>query len=170
MSFHLPRGNEQTVNGLVARFPNLSVIDVTAIMDQVRTIADQVANAVSFVFMFALAAGLVVLYAAIATTQDERVFDAAVMRTLGASRRQMVVVQLAEFLAIGIAAGLIASIGAMSLAAVLSAKVINIAYVINWWIPLIGVLGGGLGVAIAGLLGTRRAVDLPPLATLRALT
>jgi putative ABC transport system permease protein len=168
-SFHLDAGNEAVVTGLIRQFPNLSVIDLTAIMNQVRTITDQVANAVSFVFLFALAAGLVVLYAAIATTQDERVFDAAVMRTLGASRRQMVVLQLAEFLAIGLLAGLIASVGAMGLAAVLSDRVLNVPYVINWWIPFIGVVGGGLGIAIAGLIGTRRAVDSPPLATIRGL-
>jgi putative ABC transport system permease protein len=168
-SFHLDSGNEAVVNGLVRQFPNLSVIDLTAIMNQVRTITDQVANAVSFVFLFALAAGLVVLYAAIATTQDERVFDAAIMRTLGANRRQMVVLQLAEFLAIGLLAGLIASAGAMGLAAVLSDRVLSVPYVINWWIPVIGVLGGGLGIAAAGLLGTRRAVDSPPLATIRGL-
>jgi putative ABC transport system permease protein len=119
--------------------------------------------------MFALAAGLVVLYAAIATTQDERVFDAAVMRTLGANRRQMVILQLAEFMAIGLMAGLIATIGAMSLAAVLSDRVLSVPYVINWWIPLIGILGGGLGIAVAGLIGTRKAVDSPPLATIRGL-
>jgi putative ABC transport system permease protein len=168
-SFHLAPGNESVVNGLVQRFPNLSVIDLTAIMTQVRTITDQVANAVSFVFMFALAAGLVVLYAAIASTQDERVFDAAVMRTLGANRKQMIVVQLAEFLAIGLLAGLIASVGAMALAAVLSERVINVPYTINWWIPFIGIVGGAAGVALAGLLGTRKAVDSPPLATIREL-
>ena len=168
-SFHLPPGNEAVVNGLIRQFPNLSVLDLTAIMNQVRIITDQVANAVSFVFLFALAAGVVVLYAAIATTQDERVFDAAIMRTLGANRRQMVVLQLAEFLAIGLLAGLIASIGAMSLAAVLSDRVLNVPYVINWWIPVIGILGGGLGIAVAGLMGTRKAVDAPPLATIRAL-
>jgi putative ABC transport system permease protein len=168
-SFRLAAGNEAVVNGLVQRFPNLSVIDLTAIMSQVRAISDQVANAVSFVFMFALAAGVVVLYAAIASTQDERAFDAAVMRTLGASRRQMVVVQLAEFLAIGLLSGLIASAGAMALAAVLSDRVLNAPYAPNWWMPLIGLVGGGVGVAIAGLLGTRKAVDSPPLATIRAL-
>jgi len=168
-SFHLNPGNDAVVNGLVRQFPNLSVIDLTAIMNQVRTITNQVANAVSFVFLFALAAGLVVLYAAIATTQDERVFDAAVMRTLGANRRQMVVLQLAEFLAIGLLAGLIATIGAMSLAAVLSDRVLNVPYVINWWIPVIGIFGGGLGIAVAGLIGTRKAVDSPPLATIRGL-
>ena len=169
-SFHLPPGNEAVVNGLVQRFPNLSVIDLSAIMTQVRTITDQVANAVSYVFMFALAAGLVVLYAAIASTQDERVFDAAIMRTLGANRRQMIVVQLAEFLAIGVLSGLIASGGAMVLAMVVSDKVLSVPYVINWWIPLIGIGGGAAGVAIAGLLGTRKAVNSAPLATIRALT
>jgi putative ABC transport system permease protein len=124
---------------------------------------------VSFVFLFALAAGLVVLYAAIATTQDERVFDAAVMRTLGGSRRQMVVLQLAEFLAIGLLSGLIASAGALGLSAVLSERVLNVPFAMNWWIPVIGIVGGGLGIAVAGLLGTRRAVDSPPLATIRAL-
>lgn len=168
-SFRLAPGNEALITGLIRQFPNLSVIDLAAIMNQVRIITDQVANAVSFVFMFALAAGLVVLYAAIATTQDERVFDAAVMRTLGANRRQMVVLQLAEFLAIGLMAGLIASMGAMSLAAVLSDRVLSVPYVINWWIPVIGIFGGGLGIAVAGLIGTRKAVDSPPLATIRGL-
>lgn len=168
-SFKLAPGNEAVVTGLVRQFPNLSVIDLTAIMNQVRIITDQVANAVSFVFLFALAAGIVVLYAAISTTQAERVFDAAVMRTLGANRRQMVVLQLAEFLAIGILAGLIASGGAMAMAAVLSERVLNVPYTINWWVPLVGIIGGGLGIAAAGLLGTRKAVDSPPLATIRGL-
>ena len=169
-SFHLGPGNESIVDGLIQQFPNLSVIDMTAIMNQVRTITNQVADAVSFVFLFALAAGLVVLYAAIATTQDERVYDAAIMRTLGANRRQMVVLQLAEFLAIGLLSGLIASAGALSLATVLSDKVLGVPYTINWWIPLIGILGGGVGIAVAGLIGTRKAVDTPPLMTIRGLS
>jgi putative ABC transport system permease protein len=168
-SFKLAPGNEAIANGLVQRFPNLSVIDLTAIMTQVQVISDQVSNAVSYVFLFALAAGLVVLYAAITTTQDERVFDAAVMRTLGAKRKQMLVVQLAEFLAIGLLAGLIASVGALALASVLSDRILNVPYTLNWWIPVIGILGGGLGIALAGLLGTRKAVDSPPLATIRGL-
>ena len=169
-SFHLKPGNESIVNGLVHKFPNLSVIDLTAIMNQVRAITNQVADAVSFVFLFALAAGLVVLYAAIATTQDERVFDAAVMRTLGASRRQVMIVQLAEFMAIGLLSGLIASGGALALATVLSDKVLGVPYSINYWIPVIGILGGGIGIAAAGLLGTRKAVATPPLVTIRGLS
>ena len=108
-SFHLAAGREEVVNRLVERFPNVSVIDLTAIMDQVKRISDQVSRAVEFVFLFAIAAGLVVLFAAITSTQDERIFEGAVMRTLGASRRQMVLTQLSEFLAIGLLSGLVAA-------------------------------------------------------------
>lgn len=169
-SFHLPAGREDVVSRLVARFPNLSVIDLTAIMGQVKRISDQVSRAVEFVFLFAIAAGLVVLFAAITTTQDERVFEGAVMRTLGASRRQMVLTQLAEFLAIGLAAGAVAAAGAVGLATVLSERVLGVPYEFNWVVPVAGLLAGGLGVAVAGLLGTRKAVDSPPLAAIRAVS
>jgi putative ABC transport system permease protein len=168
-SFHLPAGREEVVNSLVARFPNVSVIDLTAIMAQVRRISDQVSRAVEFVFLFAIAAGLVVLFAAITSTQDERLFEGAVMRTVGASRRQLVLLQLAEFLAIGLLSGLVAAAGAVGLAVVLSERVLNVPYEFNWGVPLAGLLAGGLGVAIAGLIGTRRAVSAPPLQTLRSV-
>jgi putative ABC transport system permease protein len=169
-SFHLAAGREDVVNRLVERFPNVSVIDLTAIMDQVKRISDQVSRAVEFVFLFAIAAGLVVLFAAITSTQDERIFEGAVMRTLGASRRQMVLTQLSEFLAIGLLSGLVAAAGAVGLAIVLSERVLGVPYEFNWIVPVAGLLAGGAGVAIAGLLGTRKAVDSPPLAAIRAVT
>ena len=168
-SFHLPPGNEAVVNGLIKQFPNLSVIDVSAIMAQVRSISDQVAKAVEFVFLFALVAGLVVLYAAIASTQDERIFEGAIMRTLGAQRRQLMVLQLAEFTAIGFLAGVVAAGGAVALAMVLSDRVLGVPYDFNPWVPLIGVLAGTIGVSIAGLLGTRSTVNSPPLQTIRGV-
>jgi putative ABC transport system permease protein len=169
-SFHLPAGREEVVNRLVERFPNVSVIDLTAIMGQVKRISDQVSRAVEFVFLFAIAAGLVVLFAAITSTQDERVFEGAVMRTLGASRRQMVLTQLSEFLAIGLLAGTVAAAGAVGLAIVLSEGVLGVPYEFDWVVPVAGLFAGGAGVAIAGLLGTRRAVNSPPLAAIRAVT
>lgn len=169
-SFHLPAGREEVVNRLVERFPNVSVIDLTAIMGQVKRISDQVSRAVEFVFLFAIAAGLVVLFAAITSTQDERVFEGAVMRTLGASRRQMVLTQLSEFLAIGLLSGVVAAAGAVGLAIVLSERVLGVPYEFDWVVPVAGLFAGGVGVAIAGLLGTRRAVDSPPLAAIRAVT
>ena len=169
-SFHLAPGREDVVTGLVRRFPNVSVIDLSAMMAQFQRITDQVSRAVEFVFLFAIAAGLVVLFAAITSTQDERVFEGAILRTLGANRRQLMVLQLAEFLTIGLLAGTIASAGAVGLAMVLSDRVLGVAYEFHWQLPLIGILVGGAGVAIAGLLGTRKAVSSPPLQTIRAVT
>ena len=169
-SFHLPPGREDVVSGLVQRFPNVSVIDLSALMAQFQRITDQVSRAVEFVFLFAIAAGLVVLFAAISSTQDERVFEGAILRTLGASRRQLMILQLAEFLAIGLLAGTVAAAGAVGLAMVLSDRVLGVPYEFHWMLPLAGLAVGGIGVAIAGLLGTRKAVSSPPMQTIRALT
>jgi putative ABC transport system permease protein len=169
-SFHLPPGREDVVSGLVQRFPNVSVIDLSALMAQFQRITDQVSRAVEFVFLFAIAAGLVVLFAAITSTQDERIFEGAILRTLGASRRQLMILQLAEFLAIGLLAGAIAAGGAVGTAAVLSDRVLGVPYEVSWGLPISGLLVGAFGVALAGLWGTRRAVSSPPLATIRAVT
>jgi len=169
-SFHLPSGREEVVTQFVKRFPNVSVIDLSAIMAQVQRITDQVSRAVEFVFLFAIAAGLVVLFAAIVSTQDERIFEGAILRTVGASRRQLAVLQLAEFLTIGLLSGVIAAAGAVALAMVLSDRVLGVPYDFRWGLPLAGIAIGGIGVAIAGLIGTRRVVDSPPLQTIRAVT
>jgi putative ABC transport system permease protein len=169
-SFHLPSGRDDVVSGLVQRFPNVSVIDLSALMAQFQRITDQVSRAVEFVFIFAIAAGLVVLFAAIASTQDERIFEGAILRTLGASRRQLAILQLAEFLAIGLAAGTVAAAGAVGLAMALAERVLQVPYEFSATLPLTGLVVGGLGVALFGLLGTRRAVDSPPLQTIRAVT
>jgi putative ABC transport system permease protein len=166
-SFYLPAGREEVVNGLVDRFPNVSVIDLSAMMAQFQRITDQVSRAVEFVFLFAIAAGLVVLFAAITSTQDERVFEAAVLRTIGASRAQLTVLQLAEFLAIGLLAGFIAAAGAVALAFVISDRVLGVPYEFHWMLPAAGLAIGGVGVALAGLVGTRRAVAAPPMQTIR---
>lgn len=168
-SFSLPAGREQVGNDLVRQFPNLSVIDLSAIMNQVRTISDQVARAVEFVFLFALLAGLVVLYAAISTTQDERIFEGAIMRTLGARQKQLVLLQTAEFLAIGTLAGLVAAGGAVGLGMVLAEQVLGVPYPVNLWVPVIGLGAGAIGVTLAGLIGTRETVKAPPLQTLRGV-
>ena len=169
-SFHLPAQREDVVASTVQKFPNVSIIDLSAIMAQFQRITEQVSRAVEFVFLFAIAAGLVVLFAAITATQDERIFEGAILRTIGASRRQLTILQLAEFLAIGLLAGLVAAGGAVATASVLSERVLGVPYEIHWLLPTVGLLVGGLGVALAGLIGTRRAVSSPPLQTIRAVT
>jgi putative ABC transport system permease protein len=154
---------------LVQRFPNVLAIDVGEIIRQVQTIMDQVAQAVEFVFLFTLLGGLLVLQAAIAATQDERQLDAAVLRTLGASGRQLTSAQLAEFALLGALAGLLAACGATATGYLLADRVFQIPYAITPAVWAYGVIGGALCVTLAGWLGTRRTLREPPLAVLRQL-
>jgi putative ABC transport system permease protein len=168
-SLHVPPGQAPLLNELVREFPNMVVLDVAQIIAQVQKMIDQVAGAVQFVFLFTLAAGLLVLYSAISSTRDEREYEAAVMRTLGASRRQIAATQFAEFALMGALAGLLAAAGASALGYVLAHKVLHVPFVANHWIWLIGLIAGSAGIAAAGMLGARRVLSAPPLQSLRRI-
>jgi len=135
----------------------------------VQGIMERVSRAVEFVFLFTLAGGLLVLQAAIASTQDERSFDAAILRTLGASQRQLRTAQVAEFLLLGALAGLVGAAGATAIGWALADRVFNIPFVPNPLLWLYGIGGGALAVTVAGWLGTRSTVREPPLQVLRQL-
>ncbi len=166
-SFYLPPERMEVTNQLVKHFPNLLVLDVATIIAQVQKMIEQVTRAVEFVFLFTLLAGLAVLYAAIASTQDERIHEAAIFRTLGANRRQLARAWAAEFAILGGLAGLFAAAGASALGYVIGEYTLNLAYTFNPWIWIIGLIAGTIGVTAAGLLGTRSALSTPPLMTLR---
>jgi putative ABC transport system permease protein len=157
------------LSALVQQYPNLLVIDVGEILRQIQTIIEQVARAVEFVFLFTLVGGLLVLQAAIVATQDERRFDAAILRTLGASQAQLRAAQVAEFLVLGALAGLLAAAGATAVGYVLSDRVFQIPFVWNPLVWVYGCVGGAAAVAVAGWLGTRSTARQPPLAVIRQL-
>ena len=166
-SLYLNTEQKQQLSQLVKRFPNVTVIDVAAIMDRVRSIMDRVVLAVEFIFLFTILAGLAVLYAAIQANQDERRFENAVLRTLGARKPVLLRGLIAEFITLGALAGLLAGLAATALAWVLAAQVFHFAYQFN---PIIGVVGIGMGivvVGIAGVLGTRPVLTQPPVVSLR---
>jgi putative ABC transport system permease protein len=168
-SVHVPAQRGEVTNALVLRFPNLTVIDIGAVLAQIRNTADQVSKAVEYVFYFTLVAGLLVLVAAVTATQDERLQEGGVMRVLGASRRQLRLAQLTEFAAIGLLAGLVAAIAASLLSGAIATQVFNLPWTPDWRLPAIGGALGMLAVAITGLLTTRRVVAAPPSQTLRAI-
>jgi len=169
-SFHLPQEKNALINDMVAQFPNLTVIDVAAVLRQVQSVMDQLAKAVQFVFLFALLAGVVVLFAALESTHDEREYELAIMRTLGARNRQLRAALLAEFAALGAVAGLLAGVGASAISFALARYVFNLDYTPSLLTPLAGFLGGMAGVMLAGYLGTFRALRVPALQSLRALS
>ncbi|MFZ2301971.1 MAG: FtsX-like permease family protein [Gallionella sp.] len=166
-SFHLPPDKVRTGDQLVREFPNLLMIDTGAMIDQVRGIMEQIAQTVGVLFLFTLLSGLAVLYAALLATQDERINEAAILRTLGADSRYLRRSHLSEFAALGLLSGLLASAGAVLFGWVLARFVLEIPYHASVIIWPIGGLGGVLVVVLAGWLGTRRLTTLPPLAILR---
>jgi putative ABC transport system permease protein len=166
-SFHLPPEQVRAGDRLVQEFPNVLVIDTGAIIDQVRHIMDQITLVMGAVFLFTLLSGFAVLYAALLATQDERRYESAVLRTLGADSRYLRRLHLSEFAVLGGLSGLFAAGGAVLLGWVLAHHVLEIPYPPNWAIWPIGVLGGMAAVMLAGWAGTRKLAALPPLAILR---
>ncbi|MBB5208228.1 ABC transporter permease [Chiayiivirga flava] len=165
----VPRGDTAMTQQLVQAFPNVSVIDVDAVIDQVRSTAEQVTVAVEYVFYFTLAAGLLVLLAAISASQDERLLEGGVMRVLGARTLQLRLAHASEFIAIGLIAGLVAAIAASVISGSIAVFVFEQPWAPDWRIALIGGGIGTLAVTVTGLVATRRVARMPPSQTLRAL-
>ncbi len=166
-AFHLPPGQASLTGDLLQQFPNLTVIDMTAVFRQVQAVIDQVIAAVEFLFVFTLAAGVLVLYAALAASRDERVREAGLLRALGASRRQLSQAQVAEMLCIGGMAGLLAAVGATAVGWALAKYAFEFDYTVSPWVFVAGVVGGSAAALIGGWFGLRGVLKTPPLATLR---
>jgi putative ABC transport system permease protein len=165
-SFHLPPERNEAVNALVRLFPNLTVIDVASLMRQLEEAIEQAARAIEAVFGFALVAGLVVLIAVFQTTRDERVREMAILRALGASRRQLLQSLAAESMALGGLAGLLAGAGASGLSLVLARQVFHLAYLPNIMLPLLSVGIGMVVASCAALLGVGRVLNVGPMRVL----
>lgn len=166
-SFHLPAERRQAAAQLVEAFPNLTVIDIDAVLAQIQGVVGQVVGAVQLVFLFTLAAGAVVLYAAFLSAIDERRFELAVMRALGARREQLRGALLVELAAVGGLAGLIAALGAAAVGQLLARQVFDLAPEFSLASPLLAALGCALATTLAGWLGMRRLLSVPPLVALR---
>lgn len=166
-SFYLPRQNSDLMPALFRAFPSVVVIDIEAILSSVQEMIGQVRQAVQFVFLFTLLAGLTVLYSAIALTSDERNREAALLRALGAKTRELRVSLATEFVLLGALAGFIGALGATVLTYVLATEVFNLPFSMNLWVWVAGIVCGALGIAVAGLLGTRAVLSSPPWGALR---
>jgi putative ABC transport system permease protein len=168
-AIHVSTDKLKVVDGLVRQFPNLSVVDIDAVLKQVRGTIDQVSRVVEAVFYFSLLAGLLVLFAAVQASQDERMREAAVMRVLGASQRQLRLAQATEFASLGLLSGLVAAICASTIASLIADKVFNLPWALNTSLLLYGVVSGAVLALFAGLWATRQVTRVSPMQTLRSL-
>ncbi len=166
-SVYLDKEQRKQLDKLVREFTNITLIDIETIMQRVRDIIERVSLAVEFIFLFTLMAGLAVLYAAIQSNQDERRFESAVLRTLGASKKVLMLGLFAEFTMLGALSGLLAGLSATSLAWLLAEFIFRFEYTFDISVALTGLISGILIVVVAGLLGTRSVLTTPPVQTLR---
>ncbi len=164
--FHPAQG--RVLAELAHRFPSVSIFDVDDLLAEVRSMVDKAVLAVESVFGFTLFAGLTVLLAAVQASRDERRFESAMLRTLGASGRTVLEGVLAEFTTLGMLAGLLAALGASLAGRFVATRVLQVPYAWDPVVFLAGIGGGALLVAASGWLATRAAVRRPPLETLRA--
>jgi putative ABC transport system permease protein len=161
-SFHLPADASATLNKLVRNYPNLTVIDIAALMTQVRNIMQRMSDTVEYVFAFSLISGAAVLYAALVATQQERIQEATLMRVFGASRQQVYFAYLAEFTCIGLIAAVVATIVANAMAYYLSSRILDIPFEFNFSLALLTLISSATLIPLAAWFGFRKPLNTSP--------
>jgi putative ABC transport system permease protein len=166
-SFYLHKAEKPLLRELVDRYPAVTVLEMDRVIEQVDRIFRQVTLAVEYVMVFTLLAGFAVLFAALQASQDERLYEGALLRALGGSRRQLRAGHLAEFTALGGLAGLLAAMGAECLAWVLYSEVLHLEHSFQWAVWISAPIAGALLIGAAGYWGTRAVVERSPMLLLR---
>jgi putative ABC transport system permease protein len=166
-SFFLPTDKRGTLRELVQQFPNITALDLDALMNQVRLIVDRVTRAVEFIFAFTLAAGLTVLLAAIEGTREDRIRETGLLRALGARTKVIVQGLIAEYAVLGLLAGAVAAIAAQILTWVLAEQVFKIPYGPRPMLWIAGTASGAVIVTLLGWISLRGTLKTPPHQVLR---
>ena len=167
-SAYLTPADARSLAAFSRRFPGVSIFDIDDLLFDVRSMLDKAILAVQSVFFFTLLAGLTVLLAAVQSSRDQRRYESAMLRTLGASRATVMKGVLAEFAALGALAGILAAAGASVAAWFLTTRVLHLPYAFSPGTCAVAVAGAVLLVATSGWLATRSVASQPPLVTLRA--
>ena len=154
-------------NALVRQFPNITNVDMSATITQIQRVMDQVIRAVEFLFGFTLVAGLIVLFAAVSATREERAREFAIMRAVGAGSALLGRVQRAELAGVGLLAGVLASVAAVAVGWAMARYAFDFAWTASPWVPLAGGAAGALLALAAGWWGLREVLRRPVVETLR---
>ena len=168
-SFHLEPDDKLFLNRFIRAFPTVTVIEMDVVIEQVRSIINQVSAAIELVLFIILAAGSLVLVAGVQASVDARMHESAILRALGARRGLILGGLLIEFAALGLFAGLLATVAAELSVYVLQVQVMEMNYSPSPWVWPVGILSGMVLIATLGVFSCRRVVSSPPLALLREL-
>ncbi|MHC8332329.1 ABC transporter permease [Pseudomonas sp. LB3P25] len=165
-SFYLAAGHDQQIVDLSRAFPAVTILQVEALLEQLRSILAQVTLAVEYVLLFVLAAGMAVLFSGLQATLDERIRQGALLRALGAERQLLVKARRIEFGLLGAVSGLLAALGSELVSLVLYRYAFDLPWHPHPWLLVLPVIGAVL-IGGAGVFGTRRALNASPLTVLR---
>lgn len=166
----MEREQKILLNELVQRFPTIVVIEIDALIEQIQNIIAQVTSAIELISVLVLVCGALVLLACVNATLDERFYENAILRTLGAGKRLIMTSLLIEFASIGLMAGLVATLGAEASLFYLQEEVFEQDFQLHYWVWVAGPLAGMLIIAGLGVNSTRGVVSISPLNVLRRLS
>ncbi|MDZ7686214.1 MAG: FtsX-like permease family protein [Gammaproteobacteria bacterium] len=168
-SFNLPAEDKLFLNELLRKYPTMTVLEVDALIEQIKTIIAQVTMAIELVLVLIMVSGALVLLASIQASMDERFKEHAILRTLGASRNLVMGSLIIEFCALGLFAGLLATFGAEITVYGLETQIFELDYAIDPQLWLLGPIVGMVLIGLIGTLATLKVVRTPPIIVLRGL-
>jgi putative ABC transport system permease protein len=168
-SFYLAESQKELLNALVKKFPSTTILEVDLILQQFKTLLTQLTQAINFLLYFALMAGFTVLLAAVYATLDQRIYEGALMRTLGASRRLLRTAQLIEFSALGFISGVMAMVMSEFMLLALYTQVLHISYHPSFYLWLLVPVTNAVLISVVGCWGVRQVLNKSPLQVLRAI-
>ena len=168
-SFYLPEAKKSLLGSLVKNFPSITILEVDAILKQFKIILTQLTQAINYLLYFALLAGFTVLFAALQSTLDSRIYEGALMRTLGANRGLLRAAHLIEFSLLGFVSGIFAMIMAEAIIYILYTQVLHMTYSPNGLLWAVIPLGSAVFVGVAGFFGVRQVLNESPMVVIRKL-
>ena len=166
-SFHLEKNNKDFLTQLVRQFPNVTVLDVQQMINQIRDIMEKVTLIIEAVFLFTLVAGILVMIATMQSTHDERIRDNAIMKTLGASKKQLRKILFTEFFLIGAISSLVATLAANLTGYAIATNLMNMQYQIHITSVGVSLIIGTAIITTTGLIAFWRYHKISPVSTLR---
>ena len=149
------KAQKNVLNTLVKKYPGTTILEVDLILRQFKTILTQLTQAINYLLYFALMAGFTVLFAAVYATLDSRIYEGALMRTLGANRSLLRKTHIIEFSMLGLISGLLAVVISEAIIYALYTQVMNMEYRPSLYLWAVIPFTGALFVGHGRMLGCK---------------
>ena len=162
-----PTERQRLQRDSVAAFPNVQVFDVADLLATVQKVINNFVLAISFVGSFVMLSGILILIGSIALTKSQRIYENAIMKTLGARRSTLALILLSEYGLLGLLSGVIGAIFGVGLSFLVSSYLLSIEWHFDPKVPIVGIAATTFMVMLVGTLASFDVLYRKPLAILR---